>query len=155
MRKGEIINLLTNTPVDWRKDLHSIIMEAENIHNQKNSLQEKVKNLRQRFINKIKERAWNSELINRLINNAIHLDAFRRAWTEKKETEINEILKAKNIEDIKHILNNPKYSHIWRWSDNKWWIEISAIIDEVVSWKLSATYIPSEIRQKVQELINK
>ena len=102
-------------------------------------------------------------MINKLINRRnktftnyhIHLDAFRRAGTEQKEAEINEILKAENIEGVKHILNNPKYSHIWRWYDNKWWIEISTTIDEVIAWKTNIESIPEEIRNKIQTLIKK
>ena len=81
------------------------------------------------------------------------LDKFRRSWTAEKQTEIDEISVANSIEDIKHILSDPKYSHISRVPNNKWWIEISAIIDEVVAWRLAITYIPSEIRQYVQKFI--
>ena len=73
----------------------------------------------------------------------------------KKENMISEISIARSIDEVKHILNDPKYSHISRMPNNKWWIEISAIIDDVIAWKLPITYIPSEIRQKVQELIKK
>lgn len=85
--------------------------------------------------------------------NPINLQEFWRAWTEEKQTEINEINLANSIEDIKHILNDPKYSHISRIPNNKWWIEISAIIDEVVTWKLDISYIPPEIKQQVQKFI--
>ena len=76
-------------------------------------------------------------------------------WTAEKQTEINEINQANSIDKIKHILNDPKYSHISRWPNNRWWIEISAMIDDVVAWKLDISYIPNEIRQQVQKFINK
>lgn len=78
---------------------------------------------------------------------------FWRTWTKKKKAEVKEIWKANSIEDIKHILNDPKYSHIPRWLDNKWWIEISTMIDEVIAWKTDIKNIPSEIRQQVQKFI--
>ena len=82
-------------------------------------------------------------------------DKLRRTWTAEKQDEIDEISVANSIEEIKHIINNPKYSHISRVPNNKWWIEISAIIDEVMVWRLEITFIPPEIRTKVQEFINK
>lgn len=101
---------------------------------------------------------WRKNLHNKVIQavkNGWDLKEFWRTWTAEKQTEINEINLAKSINEVKFILNNPKYSHISRVPDNKWWIEISAIIDDVVVWKLSITHIPPEIRQKVQELIKK
>jgi hypothetical protein len=68
--------------------------------------------LKQRFQHLIRNLTnwWNSIFSNYKID--LNTPEFRRAGTEKKETEINEILKAENIEDVKHILNDPKYSHI-------------------------------------------
>ena len=89
------------------------------------------------------------------VKNGWNLKEFWRTWTAEKRTEINEINLANSINEVKHILNDPKYSHISRMPNNKWWIEISAIIDEVVAKRLPITYIPIEIRQKVQELIRR
>lgn len=81
---------------------------------------------------------------------------FWRAWTAEPEAAINEINLAKSIEEIQHILKDPKYSHIIRdknWTA-KWWIEVSATIDKYLAWKLDISYIPSEIRQQVQNIID-
>lgn len=103
------------------------------------------------------EKWWKDmyDKIMKSVNNGSNLHEFWRAWTTKKQTEINEINHAKSIEEIKHILNDPKYSHISRWPDNMWWLEVSAIIDEVISWTTSIQYIPSEIRHQIQRLIKK
>ena len=83
------------------------------------------------------------------------LNEFRRAWTAEKQTTIDEILVANTIEEVKHILSDPKYSHISWPPNNKCWLEISAIIDEVITGNLEITYVPSEIRPKVEQLIMK
>ena len=108
--------MLSDTPVERRKELHDNIMKAIEDGN-------------------IAEKLW-------------------RNWSAEKETEIDEINLANSIQEIKHILNNPKYSHISWIPNNKWWIEISAMIDEVVAWKLDISYIPIEIRKQVQKFIN-
>jgi hypothetical protein len=83
------------------------------------------------------------------------LNEFRRAWTAEIQTTIDEILVANTIEEVKHILSDPKYSHISWPPNNKCWLEISAIIDEVITWNLEITYVPSEIRPKIEQLIMK
>ena len=83
------------------------------------------------------------------------LNEFWWTWTAKKETEINEINLANSINEIKHILCDPKYSHISRWPNHKWWIEVAAVIDKVVELGLDTKFIPSEIRAQVQKFINK
>ena len=84
----------------------------------------------------------------------IQLDEFRRAETTKIGTVVNRIKNCSSLEEIKYILKDPQYSHISRWADNKWWIEISAIIDEVIAWNKSRiTFIPPEIRTKIEVLI--
>ena len=83
------------------------------------------------------------------------LNWFRRTWIANKETAIYNIKKAKSIEEIKRKLNDPKYSHIPRWPNNKWWIEISALIDEVMKWYLPITFLPPEIREIIENFIEK
>lgn len=116
LSRDRVISMLSDTPVERRKELHDNIMKAIEDGN-------------------IAEKLW-------------------RNWSAEKETEIDEINLANSIQEIKHILNNPKYSHISWIPNNKWWIEISAMIDEVVAWKLDISYIPIEIRQQVQKFIN-
>ena len=88
-------------------------------------------------------------------NNEKTIEDFRWTWNATKENLENEIKNAWSLDELKHILSDPKYSHIGRWPNNKWWIEISAIIDKVVEWKLSLRYIPKKIRSKVKRFINK
>ena len=115
-----IISMLSDTPVNEWKALHSNIMKSINNHDN----------------NLLSEEFW-------------------RAWTAKKETTINEILVSNSIEEIKYILRDPKYSHITRAPNNKWWIEIAAIIDNVMEWELEITTIPTEIRPRIEELMKK
>lgn len=117
----------------------------------------KIKEIKEKFVKQIKIRSENNKLIEYLIEwrnfifpyDEINMDKFWRTWTEKLETVVNKIEKCNSIIEIKYILNNPKYSNISRWPNNRWWIEISAIIDEVSKWKLSKEFIPVEIRAKV------
>ena len=85
----------------------------------------------------------------------IKFEEFRWAWTAKKETVINNIENCNSIEEIKHVLNDPKYSHIGWWPNNLWWIEVSQIIDEVIAWKQLINNIPTELREIIQEIYNK
>jgi len=172
LTRDKVLSMLSDTPANERKNLHATITDALKIHierstNQTNFDQSKIRELKERFINKIKERAWNNKLINNLLDfwnstfseYKINPEELWWAWTAKKETVVNEIKNCSSINEIKHILNNPKYSHIGRWPDNKWWIEISAIIDEVVAWNKSITYIPADpnpnldLRTQVQRFI--
>lgn len=87
--------------------------------------------------------------------NSSNSNEFRWSWTAERDAEIEEINLATSIDEIKYILKNPKYSHIPRWPNKKWWIEISAIIDDVINWKLSITYIPIELRHRIKRFIKK
>lgn len=117
LTRDKVISMLSDTPIEKRKELHDNIMKAIKDGN-------------------TAEKLW-------------------RNWSAEKETEIKEINLANSIDEIKHILNDPKYSHISWIPNNRWWIEISAMIDQVIEWNLKIRYIPKEIRQKVKELINK
>ena len=162
LTKDKIISMLSDVPVAEWKNLHSNLTEAVKLHFEKNLSQSKIISLKENFISKIKERAWNNRLITDLINRwnslfpkyGIQLEEFRRAWTAKMETVINNVNKCKSIDEIKYVLRDPKYSHIGRWQNNKWWIEISAIIDEVIAWRMAIRYIPVEIRSQVQKFIS-
>lgn len=105
-------------------------------------------------VNKWQKLRLNIEEAVKTHGNELIFSKFWRAGTAEKQTEIDEIMLANSIEEIKRVLNNPKYSHISRVPNNKWWIEISAIIDDVVSWKLDITFVPAEIRSQVQKFIN-
>ena len=161
LTREKVISMLADTPTNERKKLHTCIWKAVKLHNQKNVSKSKIEKLKNAFIIQIKERAWNHKLIKNLIEfwnplfpgYIIKLEAFRRSWTAKKENVINNLENCNSIEEIKYILNDPQYSHIWRWPNNLWGIEISNIIDEVIAWKLTIDYIPIEIRQHVQNLI--
>ena len=161
LTRENVISMLTDTPVDWRKDLHSNITEAVKLHVERSISETKIVGLREKFVNKIKERAWNSKLIKNIINfwnslfpdYGIRLDEFWWAWTAKMETVVNEIKNCNSIDEIKHALSDPKYSHIWRWPNNLWWIEISNIIDEVKTGRLSISFVPDEIRPQVEKFI--
>ena len=90
-------------------------------------------------------------------NNGISIDSrdFWRAWTADLQDAENEVNLANSIEELKLILKDPKYSHIPREPDNKWWIEITAMIDKVIAGELSISFIPKKIRKKVEEFLNK
>jgi len=164
MTREKVISLLSDVPAEWWKDLHSNIMEAVALHNQTTQTPEKIKSLRWRFVEKIKEWSnkvklvrdlanwWNSKFSNYKID----LDGpeFWRTGNAKKENIVSEITTAKSIDEIKHILNNPKYSHISWWKNNKSWMEISAIVDDVIVGKYAISYLPSEIRNTVKKFMN-
>ena len=120
LTRKNIISLLSDTPYERWKEIHSNIINAIKTHN--TSL--------------LKEKYW-------------------WTWTAEKQKEIDEINLANTIDEIKYILKNPKYSHISWAPNNRWWIEISAIIDNVIEWELSTKYIPREIREKVQKIMIK
>lgn len=164
MTREKVISLLSDVPAEWWKDLHSNIMEAVALHNQSTQSPEKIKSLRWRFVEKIKEWSdkvklvrdlanwWNSKFSNYKID----LDGpeFWRTGNAKKENIVSEITTAKSIDEVKHILNNPKYSHISWWKNNKSWMEISAIVDDVIAGKYAISYLPSEIRNTVKKFMN-
>lgn len=105
---------------------------------------EERENLRNNIVNAIKNHRQ-GESIN-----------FWRNGTETMWTMLDRINWCENIEDLKKILNDPRYSHIARQPNSKWWIEVSAIIDEITaSWdKTLISYLPTEIRGKVENLLN-
>ena len=163
LTKDKIISMLSDVPAEWRKDLHANITEAVRLHTEKSISQSKIKWLREKFISMIKKLSWNNRLITDLMNRwnslypsyGIQLEEFWRAWTTKKETVIQNLRKCKNIEEIKYILNDPKNSHISWWPNNNWWMEISDIINGVLSWnKKLITFIPPEIWPQVQRFMN-
>lgn len=123
LTKDRVISMLSDTPATERKNLQSNVKKA------------------------IKRSTTEND------GNNLDSKEFRRAWTAEKQTEINEIMLANSLKEIKHILNDPRYSHISRLPNNKWWIEISAMIDEVAVWKLDITFIPNEIRSQVKKFI--
>ena len=88
LKREFVISVLADTPAEWWKDMHDIIMDAA--------------------------------------NNGLSIDShdFWRAWTAEPEAAINEISLANSIEEIKHILKDPKYSHISRDPNHKWWIAL-------------------------------
>ena len=147
--------MLSYIPRNQRKKLYTTTMEAVRIHNERNTLSDE-KIWEKQHIPKIKQHLVNLRnsrfLSHKNLSNWVEL---RRTWTASKQSELDEISIANSFNEIKHILNNPKYLHISRWDDKKYWIEISTIMDEVIAWNLPITYIPIEIRQKVKELINK
>lgn len=161
LTRDNVISMLVDTDYHNRGKLHSIIMKT--VENQNNSSIEQIKNLKQEFKTKIWELAVNNRLINNLINfwnsifqnNRIKLEEFRWAWTAEKKTVINDIENCNSLEEIKHVLNDPKYSHIWWWPDNLWWIEISHIIDEIIEKRMLITDIPEELRQYIEVVYNK
>ena len=160
-KKDEIISALSSIPVNWWKEFHNDIMKIIKAYKkQDNSILQKTK-LKEKFIYLIQENSDNNWLIINLKNlfntifpkDSIKLDKFRRTWSEKLETVLNRIEECTSLNEIKYVLKNPKYCHIWRWPNNKWWVEISAIIDEVISWSLEEEFIPIEIRSKVIQYI--
>ena len=155
LKKENIINMLSYIPRNQRKKLYTTTMEAVRIHNERNTLSDE-KIWEKQHIPKIKQHLVNLRnskfLSHKNLSNWVEL---RRTWTASKQSELDEISIANSFNEIKHILNNPKYLHISRWDDKKSWIEVSTIMDEVIAWNLPITYIPIEIRQKVKELINK
>ena len=164
MTREKVISLLSDVPVEWWKDLHSNLMEAIALHNQSTQSPEKIKSLRWHFVKKIKEWSDKVRLVRdlaswwnvRFPNYKINLDGpeFWRTGNAKKENIVSEINVAKSIDEVKYILNNPKYSHIEWWKNHKSWMEISAMVDDVISGKYGITYLPSEIRNTVKKLMN-
>lgn len=147
LTKENVISMLCYTPVNWRKDLHFNIKNAINLHNEQNPLS-----------HSNQEPFHLKEILYSILNKPKNLSNWIELWRSlntKKEDVINEINSAESIEEIKHILNDLKYSHIPRWPNNKWWIEISSIIDEAITWTLPITSIPEEIRQKILNIVNK
>lgn len=163
LTKDFVISMLWCTPTYKRKDLHFSIMEAIKLHNDKNPLQKEINGFSQKFFTKIKNQIWDKKAIQFLIKrwnlrfpNYSNLSNWVELWrtlTAEKNTVINRITEAKSIKEIKYILEDPKYSNISRWPNNKWWIEISAIIDKILTWKSTTQELPKEIRYKVEELI--
>ena len=101
--------------------------------------------------------------VKKSVDNGTVWKDYWRAWTETQEAEKNQINLANSIKEVKHILNDPKYSHISWIPNNKWWIEVSMIIDNIMekakktplSENVWLKFISPDIRQKVWILIIK
>lgn len=163
LKKDFVISMLWCTPTYKRKDLHFSIIEAVKLHNDKNPTPSEINKFTQQFFTKIKDQIWDKKLIKDLrkrwntrfpdYSNLSNWIELRRALTAEKKSIINRITKAKSIKEIKYILEDLKYSNISRWPNNKWWIEISSIIDKILAWTSTIHELPKQIRYKVEELI--
>ena len=162
--KDKIISMLGDVPLEGRKDLHLNIMEAVRLHKEDVQLPDQIKNLKGRFIAKIKEWWENISLVKDLVNRwnsmfpaySIEFNSkeFWRAWTADMKTVVEDLKECKTIEEVKHIIWDPKYDHINRWPNNKWWREIAAMIDDVVVWKLPKSTMPNELKWILNQFIN-
>ena len=161
LTKDKIISMLSDAPATEWKDLHSCVAEVVKLHMEKGVSKSKINELREKFVKKIQERAGNNRLISDIMElwNSlfpsywIHLEEFRWAWTAKKETVINEIKNCSTLHEFKYIIRDPKYSHIWRWANNLWWIEICKILDEVAANRLGRSFIPDELRPYTDKIL--
>lgn len=153
LKKELVISILSYTSSKKRNELHTNIIGAvdtfllkefwttwKSLEEKRNMLNKIYKNLNQ-YTKKDKNIIYKSIL-----------NGFRRTWIAKKKTVIGAIHKAKSLNEVKYILNDPKYSHISRWPNNKWWREISAMIDEIMAWYLPITFLPPEVRKKLETL---
>ena len=158
LTRENVISMLSDTPVNERKLLYENFRKSIKFYDISLWLNEYlwVKNIENNGNNKPLEEVhevswwlWYDE--NTL---GFNMEEFRWTWNATKENLENEIQNAWSLDELKHILSDPKYSHIGRWPNNVWWIEISVMIDNVVEWNMKITFIPTEIRSYVQRFIN-
>lgn len=161
--RGKIISMLSDVPLEGRKDLNLNIKEAVRLHKEQDQSPDQIKNLRGRFVAKLKEWWEKISLVKDLVNwwNSMFptykiefkSKEFRRAWIMDKETVVEGLRECKTIEEVKYIIKDPKYDHINRWPNNKSWIEIAAMVDDVIAWKLPISTMPNEIRWIIRQFM--
>ena len=153
LTRENVISMLSDTPANERKLLYENFRKSIKFCDIGLWLNEYLGITNKDFLDETEAISW--WLWYNESTSEFNMEDFRWTWNAARENLENEVQNAWSLDELKHILSDPKYSHIGRWPNNKWWIEISAIIDKVVEWKLSLRYIPKELRAKVKRLITK